>query len=156
MFNISKINKILTGVLYGDKKINIEGPCSIETGKENHISYIENSKYIKYLNNTKASAIIVNKKFTIPNNLKKTFIKVDNPSISFLKILNLFKQKQTSKNNIGIHESVFIDKSVKLGKNIYIGKNVIIGQGSCIENNVQVFANTTIGSNCCISNGSII
>ena len=42
MFKISKINKILGGILYGDKKINIEGPCSIKIGKENYYNYDRN------------------------------------------------------------------------------------------------------------------
>ena len=156
MFNISKINKILNGILYGDSKLNIKGPCSIENGKQNHISYIKNSKYLKYLKQTKASAIIIDKTISLPSNINKTIIQVDNPSLAFIKLLEIFEKEKEIKNIIDIHKSSNIDSSVKVGKNVTIKENVIINKNSILKDNAIIEANCTIGKGCIIGKESII
>ena len=155
MFEISKINKILNGVLYGDNKLNIQGPCSIKHGKKNHLAYIKNNKYLKYLITTNASAILVPKKIVIPKDLNKTVIKVENPSLSFIEFLEFFNNAKTTK-KLGISSSSIIDKSTKIGKDIFIGDNVIIGEKCKIGNNVQIYSNSIIENNCNIKSNSIV
>ena len=127
MFEISTINKMLNGVLYGDNKLKIKGPCSIQDGKKNHLTYIKSNKYLKYLITTNASAILVSKKTVIPDELNKTVIKVENPSLSFIDFLSFFSDTITTKKT-GINKSSIIDKTTKLGKEIFIGHNVVIGE----------------------------
>ena len=54
-------------------------------------------------------------------------IKVENPSLSFIKFLKFFNDASTIK-KIGISKSSIIDKSTKIGNEVFIGENVVIGE----------------------------
>ena len=81
-----------------DKKILIKGVCDIEIGKTGYITYLKNENYKKYLLNNRASAIVVDNNFN-NSNLDKTVIKVENPSLSFIKLLSFLKSKNTKWEN---------------------------------------------------------
>jgi len=66
MIHISKVNEIVKGRIHGNDDIYIKGPCSIQRGKKNYISYIKNKNYLKYLENTLESAIIIDQAVKIP------------------------------------------------------------------------------------------
>ena len=93
MHNISKISKFLNGAIVGDKNLVIKGLCDIEEGKKEHISFVINKNYKEYIKTTKASAIIINHNLEIPENSNKTFIKVGNPSLAFIKLLDFYNPK---------------------------------------------------------------
>ena len=81
MIHIKKINEIINGDLFGKDNFYIKGPCSIVNGKKGFLTYIKDKKYLKYINTTSASAIIVDKNVDIPQDNKKTILKVNNPSL---------------------------------------------------------------------------
>ena len=88
MFNLSvkKLAEKIDGDVIGDDAFIIEGICDLENGKLNHLTYIKDSSYEKYLENTKASVIIIDKNINIIDN-DKIFVKVSNPGNAFIQIL---------------------------------------------------------------------
>ena len=96
MISIEKISEIVNGAIVGDGKLNIVGPCDIEKGKKNCITYIKDNSFSNKIIKNKASAIVVNEQFD-EKDFTKTFIKVKNPSYAFLKILEYFKKSKVSK-----------------------------------------------------------
>lgn len=173
MIHILKVKELLDGIIVGNEDLNIEGPCSIKDGKKGCISYIKESKYLKYLENTNASVVIVDDSITIPLNLKQTIIKVKNASIAFISYLNLYSKHQNSDQlNVGsvpqipdstyLGENVIINNDVKISNdceihsNVYIGDKCIIGEGTIIRPNVTIHKNTIIGKNCKIKSNSVI
>ena len=61
MHSIEKIASYINAVkIDGDSQLMIMGLCGIDSGKSGYISYIHDDQYSKYLEITKASAIIVN------------------------------------------------------------------------------------------------
>ena len=155
MLSLEEVNEILNGTIYGNKKANIEGPCSIEDGKKNHIAYIKNNKYVQYIKSTHASVIIAHKNIDIPQDCNKTVILVDNPSLAFIEFLNFYINK-INKIKIGFHKSATIHKSSLIGENVYIGENVVIEKNVKIHNNVQIFSNAVIKEDSTIGEDSII
>lgn len=88
-----------------------------------------------------------------------SFIKVDNPRLSFAKVLTEFftkKMQYTVDKSVSIGNNCKIDDDVAIGKNCCIGDNVQIKKGTVINHNVVIFDNTVIGQNCYIKSGSII
>ena len=155
MLKISKISKMLNGVLYGDDKLKIKGPCGIQDGKKNYLTYLKNKKYLKYLSTTKASAILVDRKtIELVKSYKKTIITVENPSLSFIKYLEFHNNNQKQKS--GISKLSIIDKTTKIGKKIFIGNNVVIGKNCKIGDSVKIYSNVVIEDNCSINNNSIL
>jgi len=182
MIHISKVNEIVKGTIYGNNDIYIKGPCSIQIGKKDYISYIKDKKYLKYLPDTLASAIIIDKTIKISkNNNEKTLLKVDNAALAFIEFLNFYDSKINNRSiNNNSCKSAKIDNSATIGKNVYIGSNVIIdksvvicdnvviesncyigqksiiGKNSTIHSNVTIYRSTNIGENCKIKAGTVI
>ena len=152
MISIKKIAELIGGDIFGNECFNIVGVCDIEHGKKNCISYLGDQKYQKYLENNLSSAIIVNSSFKIDQ--KKIYIKVENPSLSFIKVMNLFSDNQEFDHKICKTSS--IHKSATIGNNVYIGSNVSINKNVLIGDNVKIYPNTYIGENCSIGNNSKI
>ena len=153
MITVDKISKVINGDVYGYKNFKVHGICDIEDGKENHISYIRDKKHKKYLNNNNASVLIVNLDFEIDNN--KIYIKVENPSLSFIKVMNLFNPKNDRQKS-SICKTSNIHKTAKIGNNVLIGSHVSIEDGVHIGNNVEIHSGCCIGANSIIGNNSII
>ena len=165
MNNISEINIFLNGTIIGNSKLKIQGICDIEEGRENYISFILNKTYEKYLNLSRASALIVPESLVIPNKTNKTFIKVENPDKAFIKLLKFYNSKSSS---IGISKKSIISKKSTLGKkcsiednviikdNVKIGNNVIIKSGTIIDQNSTIGDETFINSNVTINHDVII
>ena len=177
MDNISKISTFINGTIKGDPKLKIKGICDIEDGKLHCISVILSKKYEKYLNTTKASALVVSSSLTIPHKSNKTFIVVKNPSKSFIKLLKFYDTKIfdysiskkaiiSKKSLIGenclIEDNVIIKENVKIGDNVIIKSGTVIDAGSSIGSNTFINANVTINQNivigerCFIESGTII
>ena len=72
-FKIKNLAEIFDGKIIGDEKLIINGVSSIENANEGDITFLSNNKYSKYLNQTKASAIIIDNSFSIPKSSKKHF-----------------------------------------------------------------------------------
>jgi len=157
MIHILKVNEIIKGTIYGNDDIYIKGPCSIQRGKKDCISYIKDNNYLKYLKNTLASAIIIDQTVKIPNNNEKTLLKVENAALAFIDFLNFYNRKINKKDiRTVIYESAEIDNSATIGKNVYIGSNVVIGKSVIISDNVIIESNCSIEEKSVIGKNSII
>lgn len=88
-----------------------------------------------------------------------SYINVDNPRLSFAKVINAFFLKKIIykiDDNVKVGKNCEISKNVSIGFNSIIGDNVTISDGTIINNNVIIYDNTVIGNNCYIKSGSII
>ena len=152
MISVDKIAKVIDGNIYGDATFSIQGICNIENGKENCITYLGSDKYKKYLNKNTASVIIVDDSFKIDSN--KIYIKVQNPILSFIKVMNLFSKKNNFKYTIS--KQAFLHSKVQVGKKVYIGSNVTIEKNVSIGNNVKIYPGSYIGEDSVIGDNTII
>ena len=167
---ISEIAEHVQGKVIGDKSLDITQLCKIDYGLDGGITFLANEKYAHFLNETKASAIIVDASFSQSS---KTLIQVKDPYIAFTKIVSMF-YKLPLPFPIGIHETAIIEKSAKIGKNcriapnVYIGKNTVIGDNAIIYpsvtimddckfgENLRIFSNVSIREECIFGNNVII
>ena len=117
MVTISKIAETVNGRVDGNPDLAIEGVCDLKNSRTDHITYIISEKYEKYFHQTKAEAFLVNNDFTIDRG-SKTLIRVDNPAISFIDVINLFYPKAAPHEKI--HKSAVISENAKIGKNVQI------------------------------------
>lgn len=153
MNKISKICEIVNGEIYGDIDLDILGVCDIEVGKENHVSFILNDSYSKFLSTTKASVVIISKEIDISNINDKTFIFVDNPSKAFIKLLKFYNSYLDL---VGVSKTAMICESASIGKDCYIGENVVIHSNVKIGDRVKIKSGTVIDSNSIIDNDCFI
>ena len=104
-----------------------------------------NPKYKKYLDSTKASAVIVSDSSLLN---RQNGIVVQNPQLAFSKILNVFCPRYTMQK--GIHPTAVIDSSVHLGDAVSVGANAVIEANVTIGEGTKVGANSVIGCNAVI------
>ena len=90
-FSINEIAEVVNGTIIGNKNLNINNLASIENAGNGDLSFIHKERYLKFLKNSQASGIIIDKKIKIPNQAEKnTFIIVDNAHQTFTILLDKF------------------------------------------------------------------
>ncbi len=173
--NTKEIAEFLNGTLNGAEDIEILRVASLETAKENEISFVENAKFVEEVLNINASCLIVPENFDAE--LPCIYIKVKNPKLAFAKIADKLHpfNWQTKWHETAVVDSVkeniranFIGAFVTIGKDcligdgtqifdgVRIGDNVTIRKNSIIHPNCVIYDNVSIGDDCVIHAGAII
>ncbi len=180
--NINELNEILDGklVINNDSDNTILSMDPIEQAKQGSACVLQNSKYDKYLKDTKATIVILNENNAslAPNNLN-LFI-CDNPHMQWATLSQyMYPDVDKFSSTVGIDDSAKVHSSANIGDNVtidafccleegcqignnvtigagsYIGKHVIIGDNTIIEPQVRI-SHTHMGSNCFIQSGAKI
>ena len=152
------------------KEIDIENASSIESAKENEISFLEENNILKdSISKTNASAIIISDNpeiIKLTKSISASIIVVKNARIAFAEVLDFLYEKIVYKPGIDpsatIHEDSVIGRNCFIGANAYIGKNTKIGNnnqilpGVVISENVEIGNQNIIHANCVICENSII
>ena len=105
MTSLKELGQLIDGKVVGDPKLSISGVSALAAGKKGTISYLYNTKFKKFLDTTKASAVIVSDESLINN---KSGLVVDDPRLAFVKILEFYSDDIDS--FTGIHKSALISK----------------------------------------------
>ncbi|XMO85554.1 UDP-3-O-(3-hydroxymyristoyl)glucosamine N-acyltransferase [Algibacter sp. AS12] len=160
-YTIEEINDLLKGELIGNTTQRIEGPEQLNHAKKHHITFIGSSKYLKYWNDSEASAVLLNDNLTLEPGDNRAIIKVKNADLAMARILELFNPPEPEfETDIHptavVHDTATIGNGCKIGANCYVGKNVVLGSGVTLYPNVCVFDETTIGDQTTIWSGTVI
>ncbi len=161
-FTLSELANLTDTNMVGDGKVIINHICSVDSSSEFGITFITNKKYLKYLDNCKASAVIINADIDLGKYPNINFLISNNPYLTYAKISKIFWLKLNSVNENGISQSAFIEDSSKIsdkasvGANVYIGKNVEVLENVLIHPNVTIYDNVKIGPDTIIHSGSVI
>lgn len=154
-FKIKNLAKIINAEIIGDKNIVIKGISDIETAEKGDITFLSNMKYLKYINKTNASAIIIDERVELPSKSNITFLKVKDSYSTFGLLLSEIEKLNISKKE-GIEKPNFIDSNVNIKKDVYIGAFSYIGNNVKIGSGTKIFPYTYIGENTEIGESSII
>ena len=175
---INEIANLINAKVVGETSKTISQLNRIEHATKNELTFYSDKKYLQYLENSDATAIIVPENFDKLPKENQVFLCVANPYLSFLILINHFAPKPTEQS--GIHPSAIIEPSARvhptahIGANCYIGEyveigantivranttiqnNSKIGENNLIHSNVSIYYNTVIGNNCIIHSGAVI
>ncbi|MCZ6186463.1 UDP-3-O-(3-hydroxymyristoyl)glucosamine N-acyltransferase [Campylobacter ureolyticus] len=165
---LSRICEILNIEFSGDD-FDIKAINSLDLALENELSYCDGVKNIKFLEHTKAGAVLVSDKMLkfVPKNSKALIC--ENPHLSFAILSAYFKKElinytnpskinKTAKvmENAYVGYDSFIDENTLIMPGAYIGDNVKIGKNCIIYPNVVIYNDTIIGNNCIIHANSVV
>lgn len=143
----SSLAALVGGELVGDGSRSITGVADLKNAQAHHLSFLANSKYEPQARLTAAGVVIVAKKG--PSDYSFTQIRVDNPSVAFTKIVDLFAPAAITFTP-GVHPSATVSTGAKLGE------GVSIQPGAVIEDGVLIGARTVIGANAYIGHETVI
>ena len=155
---LKKIADHLKGELNGPADLQISSPAKIEEAKQGQITFLSNTKYIKYLSVTKASAIVVDNSI---QNVPIPHIRVENSYFAFVMVLKLFEDQKVHLFK-GVSDKAYISSSSKMDPTAhvaplaYVGSNVSIGANTIIYPGVVLLQNVEVGNDCILYSGTTV
>ncbi len=152
VLSLAQIAELVQGTLAGDGAIPIHDVAKIEDAQSGELSFIANPKYAKYIDTTRASAVIVSQDFP---ETKCATIRVANPYFAFLKVLQTFHPPADTVAE-GIHPTAVIGENTKIGHGSRIGAYVVIGRDCQLGDGVVIHPGTVIGPEVQIGERTII
>lgn len=153
-FKASTIAEFLQGSIEGNPEAEVHTVSKIEDGKPGSLAFLANPKYEKYIYDSKASIILVNKDFSPEKPVSATLIRVNNAYEAFASLLDLYQQAKPQKT--GIRQNVSIHETASLGENVYVGEFTVIEQGVKTGNNVKIYPQVYIGDGVEIGDNTIL
>jgi len=174
---LQQLAQIIGGNVYGNVNDKVSNIATIDKAGKGDLTFIANKKYLKYLKNTEATAVIIEEHV---KDAKVNQIEVENPYLAYAKILTFFTSSKPNfsgisekahveqsvkfikKESVSVYPFVYIgenteiDENVILFPNVFIGKNVKIGSNVTVHSGVSIYDNSVIGNNVVIHSGSVI
>lgn len=173
---LQDIAQLLDAELKGEPQLLITAVSPLNKAEKNHISFINDPKYVSQAEKSKASALIVTP--DVAEKLSGSLLVMKDPYLGFAKTAQIFDS--TPCPDSGVNQSATIATSAVLGDSVHIGANVVledgvvikdgaviesgvvIGQNSVIGENTRIYPNTvlyhgvTLGKNCIIHANVVI
>ncbi len=134
----------------------INGINTLENAENDEITFLGNDKYVHFLKDTKAAAVLIADKFDYSGYKDKNFITVADPQLAYGEFLTIMYKEKLAKIKPGISAKAEIAETVKLGKDISVGHNTVIEENTEIGGNTKIMANVFIGENVKIGKNCII
>ena len=132
-----------------DGKVRISDVLPLSEAGEQHLSFLDNRKFIRQFKNTKATAAIVHKKFIDQAPLGLALLISSNPYNSYALAMQMFYPVERRRDS-EVSKWAFVDKTAILGENCHIGSNTVI------QPRARIGPNCFIGANAVIGEGSVI
>lgn len=163
-FTINDIASVISQeqIVGAAEKVSFKYPRSLSDADEYSIIWIKPTVTGKdrIIRETSAPVIVCDPDVHIPDELKqgKCFIVVDNPRLTFAKIINHISKKEI---HWGIHPTAVIDEAAQIDQSVYVGSHCVIGKakiaaGSILYGNVHIYDDVSIGGNCIIHAGVVL
>jgi UDP-3-O-[3-hydroxymyristoyl] glucosamine N-acyltransferase len=150
---LSEIAALVGGELVGDGRLEITGVAGIKEAQKGDITFLANARYLPFLSQTQASAVIAPMEIKDP---KKPLILSENPSLAFTKVVSHFTVSPPEETE-GVHPTAVIGKDVSIGKKVSIGAfcvvedGAVIGDGCVLRPQVFVGRQARLGKQCRLS-----
>jgi len=136
---LSELAALVGGLLVGEDGI-IDRVDTLQNADSGAISFLSNTKYSKYLADTRASAVILSD--SLSKKCPVASIVVENPYLAFAKISSFLNRDPEIKP--GIHPGAIVDPGAKISSSAWVGP------GAVIEKNVVIGAGCSIGPGCIV------
>lgn len=139
-YSVRDIARIIEADVVGDGDVKITHVADLESGVPGSLSFAVSRQYIKQLQSTNSSAVIV--PADLVAHCEKVALVSDNPSLSFARAVQFMYPPEEIVP--GVHPTAIISDDCEVADNVSIGPNVVIN------------AKCTIGDNSIIGPGCII
>ncbi len=153
-FTVGQIATLLNGEVIGNADSILKSFSKIEEGREGTLSFLSNTKYLNFLYESKATAILINKDIEISKPVKASLIKVDDAYQALATLTDLYVSSLPRKK--GIEQPSYVSERATLGADCYVGAFAYIGENAQIGDNVLIYPQAYIGDNVKIGNNTIV
>ncbi len=141
---LHEVAVLVNGELVGDRNLVITGVAGIKEAEKGDITFLANVKYLPFLRQTRASAVIA---LPETDTGSLPLIRTQNPSQAFTKVVSVFMPMPPEVTE-GIHLSAVISQGAHVGERVSIGPHAVIEEG------VHIGEDSIVGAGCVIGRGS--
>jgi UDP-3-O-[3-hydroxymyristoyl] glucosamine N-acyltransferase len=138
--------------LLGDGAVRIEGVAGIREARPGDITFIANSRYDAYLDETRASAVIC-ARGTRP--ARVPLLRVDNPYLAFQRVVRIFRP-DAYRPAPGVHPTAVVAPEAALGREVSIGPQCVVEAGARLGDRVVLMAGCYVGHATVIGDDSFL
>lgn len=176
-FTAKQIADFLKGEIEGDAEVKLSDLSKIEEGRPGTLTFLSNPKYLPYIYETKADAVLVNRNLVLEHPVKATLIRVDDSYQALASLLRLVEQFKPKREGISsmvsiaasaqcaakyvgdfvvVGENAVIGEGASLYPQVFIGNNVKIGKNVTLYAGVKVYDDCVVGDNCILHAGVVV
>jgi UDP-3-O-[3-hydroxymyristoyl] glucosamine N-acyltransferase len=149
---LSELAELLNGALHGDGDLTVKSLASISNASADDLAYLDNRKFEKELEATKACCVLVDREIETPDSLN--IIRVDQPLAAWAAILELFHPRRRLFDEVS--PAAHIGSDVSIGEGVGIGPGAWIGDGASIEAQTEIYPGATVGPGVVIGEDSLV
>ena len=120
----------------------IKGISSLDTAREEDLSFLGNSKYKSQVSLTLASVVLLPEGYVGQPKENQLFVRIKEPSRGLAEICRFLEKRISPSPAPGIHETAFVHPDANIGEGVFIGPFSFVGS------NASVGANSEISSHC--------
>ncbi len=139
---LDTVAKAIDGEVVGDGSIEITGVAGIREAQEGDLTFLANPRYEPYLEQTRASAVIVAENH---RSTSKALIRNPNPYLAFLKAVCFFRGEE-ERPEPGIHPTAVVADGASIDPTASIGPHTVIETGATVGPGVIVQAGGFLGA----------
>ena len=140
-YSLSELAAVIGATVQGDDGCKIRDVASILNAKSGEISLVADPRYRKYLTQTKASAVLLDK--TLAKKCLVNALVMPNPKIGFVKLLKFLRPQFVSV--VGVHPTAIVSEHCQIDPSVHIGAYVVIKENVIIESRTLIDSGTVIG-----------
>lgn len=154
-FTIQELAALVGGTVHGAGDTVITSLNRIEYAQPGELTFLSNEKYVKFLELTKASCILISASFNEVPSDGRSYIVTEDPYRAFVLIMQKFFPPLYMERG-SRHASAVLHPSATIAITAAIGPGCVIGENCTIGDEVQLFANVVLYSNVSVGNGSVL
>ncbi|MDR0787805.1 MAG: UDP-3-O-(3-hydroxymyristoyl)glucosamine N-acyltransferase [Gemmatimonadota bacterium] len=151
---VAAIAELVGGTVRGDSEREITGVASLDRASPGELSFIARARYLSYLHDTRAGAVLVTGEWVKDLPETSAGIVVKDPQSAMQQVLTCFYKPAPA--TPGIHPTAIVPASVKVGDGVSIAPYVVLGEDAEIGDRVVIGSHSVIGSRCTIGNDVVI
>jgi UDP-3-O-[3-hydroxymyristoyl] glucosamine N-acyltransferase len=155
---LEELANLVDGTVLGDAAVSVSRVAPIDVAQDGDITFVTNPKYIKALETTAASAVIVSP--ALADRCSKPGLVCKNPYLAFAKILTFLSVEPPEVKGVmaGSHVSTTADigADVTIYPGCYVGDNVKVGRGTTLYAGVVLYAEVEVGEECLLHAGTVV
>ncbi|MGH7176196.1 MAG: UDP-3-O-(3-hydroxymyristoyl)glucosamine N-acyltransferase [Tepidisphaeraceae bacterium] len=155
---LDELARRIEAQVVGDGSTDVTSVATLDEASPGQIGFVSNQKYLKQLDETRASAVIVADSV---QNDRVTLLKTKDPYYAFMQAVVILHGHRRHPHP-GVHPSAHIDPTARLGAEtviypgVFVGARVRIGRQCIIYPNVTIYDDSVIGDRVIIHAGSAI
>ncbi len=149
---LAEVADLVGAELRGDPAVRVSGIATLKSAGEGDISFLSNSRYERYLQETKATAVLVTQE--LAEQCPVSALVLADPYRGFALLSHQFDPEPRPA--AGIHASAVVAEDAEIAPTASIGANAVIAEKARIGANVTVGSGSFVGARSQIGEGSVL